>query len=233
MMRFITVVLGLVSWGHVVSAVAPEVTVTGTFVPTIPGQCDINMKAYGFTDTGVGMTKTSYIKVNGLTYFNDSDVASAYRGYNLITLDVNTCRASNFDTFDTHYAAANGDRLDSYIKGIPDGTHVLGVTDDEATMKINAAAKAALSSIGVDVTGLGYRDKLIFHAIKGRPQDAVVRTSKVNEANLFYEERAAGTCNVCQNGGLLKINTEETGLVCECPATHVGFYCQFLAAVSA
>jgi len=228
MMNFITVVLVLVSLGHVVSAITP--VVTGTFVPTLPGQCAINLKAFGFADTGVGMTKTSYIKVNGITYFDNVDTNVAYRGFNLVTLDINTCRASNFDHFDTHEIPADSDRLVTYINGIPDGAHVLGVTDDEATLGLSAAAKAALSSIGVDVTGLDYRGKLIFHAIKGRPEKVATRMNKVNEGNLFYEERA-GTCAVCQNGGLLKFSYAD--LVCECPATHEGFYCEFLSAGSA
>jgi len=228
MMKFITVVLGLVSLGHVVSAVAQAVT--GTFVPTVPGQCHIQMKAFGMTDTGESMTKTSYIKVNGLTYFEDSDTIGGYRGFNLITLDVNTCRASNFETFDTHETYPEADRLANYINGIPDGTHILGVTDDEAQRRLNDVAKAALTLIGVDASGLDHRGKLIFHAIKAKPGKAIVRRNLVNEANLFYEEDATATCGVCQNGGLLVFNS---GLVCQCPATHTGFYCEDLAAVTA
>jgi len=222
-MKFITVVLGLVSLGHVVSAADP--VVTGTFKPTAPGQCDINMKAFGWLDTGVGMTKSCYIKVNDLTYFDSLNIHPGFRGFNLLTLDMNTCKASNYGHFDTFASAADADRLASYIQGIPDGTHILGVTADDGFTNLNAAAKAALRSIGVDATGLVYSDKMIFHAIKGRPEKAVVKINKTKEENLFYEEKAA-CCVVCQNGGYLKMNSAGTGFECQCLKIYTGPFCE-------
>jgi hypothetical protein len=222
-MKFITVVLGLVSLGHVVSAVVP--VTTGTFKPTAPGQCDINMKSFGWVDTGVDMKKSSYIKVNDLTYFDSFDGNYLYRGFDLVTLDMNTCKASNFGHFDTAATATEADLLAKYIYGIPDGTHILGVTSDDGNAQLNDAGKAALKSIGVDPTRLGYRDKMIFHVIKGRPEKAVVITKKAAEENLFYEEKAA-PCIVCQNGGYLKMNSAGTGFECQCLKIYTGPYCE-------
>jgi len=225
MMKFITVVLGLVSLGHMVSAEIPVVVGgTGTFRSTAPGQCDISMKAYGWLDTGVGMIKNSYIKVNDLIYYDSLSKIIDYRGFNLVTLDMNTCKASNYGHFDIFASPAEADKLANYITGIKDGTHILGATDDDGFKFLNDAARAALKSIGADTTGLVYADKMIFHAIKGRPEKAVVKTNKAAGDNLFYEEKAA-PCIVCQNGGTLSLNSAGTGFECQC-LSYTGPYCE-------
>jgi len=221
--KFIAIALGLVCTSHVTSAVTP--TVTGTFKPTTPGNCDISMKAFGWLDTGANMVKSSYIKVNGLTYMDSFNGNFDYRGFNVVTLDMNTCKASNFGHFDTWAAAGEGDKLATWIYSIPDGTHILGVTSDDGFQNLPESAKAALRSIGVDTTGRVYSDKMIFHAIKGKPDKAIVRIGKTKEENIFYEEKAP-TCAICQNGGFLKINSAGTGFECQCLKIYSGLYCE-------
>jgi len=188
-MLVITVVLGLVSVGYVFAA-ATAPAVTGVFNPTPPGQCDINMKAWGAQDTGVDMRQSSAITVNNLTYVDSYNGNTAYRGFDVVTLDFNTCKAANFDHFDTFSYSSDADNLSKYIYGLSDGTHILGVTSYDGFNNLNPAAKAALRAIGVDVTGLEIYGKLIFHAIAGKPEKTKVKTSKAKEGNLFYEEKS-------------------------------------------
>jgi len=208
---------------HVTKAVVP--TTTGTFKATTPGSCDISMKAFGWVDTGATMTKSSYIKVNGLTYFDSFNGNPDYGGFDLVTLDTNTCRASNFAHFDTYASAPQADTLANYIYGISDGTHILGVTSDDGFNALNDNARAALKSLGVDATGMVYGDKLIFHAVKGKPAKAVAKSNKAKEDNLYYEEKAS-TCGICQNNGVLRVNSAGTGFECQCPKVYIGLYCE-------
>lgn len=217
------VVLGLVS---VTNGATP--TVTGTFKPTTPGACDISMKAFGWVDTGANMVKSAYIKVNGLTYIDSFNGNFDYRGFNLVALDVNTCKASNFGHFDTLNAGAPSDGLAKYIYDIPDGTHILAVTSDDGFNGLQPNAKIALKSIGVDTEGMVYADKLIFHAIKGKPSKAIVKKAPTKGENLFYEEKAP-TCILCQNGGTLKVNSAGNGFECQCLKIYSGLYCENLS----
>jgi len=222
-MKFATVLLGLVSLSHVGSAATP--TTTGTFKPTAPGQCDISMKSVGGGGTFNDINKNSYIKVNGLTYVDSFVGKVGYRGFNLLQLDTNTCKGIDFDHFDTWASAPDSDRLTNYIYGIPDGTHILGVIIDGVLNALNAGAKAALKSIGVDMTGLVHLDKLVFHVVKGQPRKTIVKSSKAAEDDLLYEEKA-GPCIVCQNNGFLRVNAAGTGFECQCIKIYSGLYCE-------
>jgi len=176
----IAVVLGLVGLGHVINA-----DVTGTyFAPS--NRCTISIKAYGNGDPG---SIAGYIKVNGLSYWEA--VGSAGRGFNLVTLDPNTCKASNYARFDTYAAAANSDALATYINNLANGTHILGATGDDVTQALQASAKNALKTLGVDVSGMVFHDKALFHAVKGHQEQTVAKLGVANTANLFYEEKPA------------------------------------------
>jgi hypothetical protein len=147
-----------------------------------------------------------------------------WKGFNLIVLDTTTCKASNYQHFDTNAVAADSDKLAAYINGLPDGTHILGVTCDEASYSLQNSANVALKSIGVDVTGLASRDKVLFHAIKGQPEKTFARIGKAGGGSIYYDEKAA--CEVCKNGGVLKANDDGNGLVCQCTSgKFIGLYC--------
>jgi len=216
-------VLGLVSLCHVISAADP--TVTGTYQLTMPGKCDINMKAFGMQDTGPGMKKGSHIKVNGLTYIDSYDTNYDLRGFDIVTLDPITCKASNFGRFDTYDKVPASEALTNYIKNLPVGTHILAVTSDDAFQGLQQNAKDALLSIGVNASGRVYADKMIFHAIKGYPDKAIVKIGIHGQENLFYEEKPE-TCPFCQNGGTLIVNADGTGFQCQCIAIYSGLYCE-------
>jgi len=178
----IAVVLGLVGLGPVINA-----AVTGTYFEP-KNACTISIKAYGNGDSGDAATRiTGYIRVNGLSYWEGADFGS--RGFNLVTLDPNTCRASNYARFDTYAAAANSDALATYINNLANGTHILGATGDDVTQALQASAKNALKAVGVDVSGMVFHDKALFHAVKGHPEQTVARFGLAGGANLFYEEK--------------------------------------------
>lgn len=222
MLKLIAVVLGLVG---VINAATPEVT--GTYAPSLGGRCNINLKAWGYVDAGPNQVRSAYMKVNGLTYFDSFNGNYDYRGFNFVQVDMNTCKASNFAHFDTWADAANSNPLALYVNNIPDGTHILGVTSDDGFEKIQDSARNALKSIGVDVTGLKYGDKVLFHAVKGHPEKAVAKIGKNGQASVFYDETAP-TCDMCMNGGVVKFNEDKTGIYCQCPKKYVGFFCQDL-----
>jgi len=218
MLTLISFVLGLVSLGHVINAADP----TGTYYASSFGGCDISLKAYGYSDTDA--TRGSYIKVNGLTYLDSAGNNVAFRGFNMVTLDTSTCRASNFGHWDTCGYPAESEKLASYIYNLPDGTRILGVTSDDFISNIQDSARNALKSIGVEFPGMDIRSKLLFDVVKGKPDKAVVQIAKPFGNSIFYEVKAP-ICNICQNGGVLKMNDEGTGLFCQCPKKYLGFYC--------
>jgi len=184
--------LGLVSQIHVCSS---QFTPTGTYrAPTFPGMCKISLKSWGYVDSDD--SKNSYIKVNGVTYFDSFSANFGYRGFNLVTLDTETCKASNFGHWDTHQIPGDANGLAAYINGQPDGTHILGVISDSATYtSLGASAVAALNSIGVDVPGLALQDKVLFHAVKGEPAKTFSRMGKKGGGSVYYDEKP-GVCDV-------------------------------------
>ena len=63
----------------------------------------------------------------------------------------------------------------NYINSLPASTVLIGVTSDEAKTNLETNGKAALLSIGVDVTGLEFRGKVAFVAQVGRPELTVMK----------------------------------------------------------
>jgi hypothetical protein len=220
-LRMITVLIGLVSLCHVTMAANP--TMTGTYKTTVPGQCEVRMKAYGYNDKGD--KRSSLIIINGITYLDTFDNNPDYRGFNFVTYCPRTCRAMYFAHFDTNKDPAASDQLAGYLKGIPAGTHILGVTSDDAQENLKQSAVDALKTIGVDVSGIKYRDKVLFHAVKGYPAYTAVRPAQQGPTSVYYEENAA-TCDICQNGGYVKFNHDFTALYCACPPGFEGFFCE-------
>jgi len=218
----VTVVLGLVSLSHVIKADPP---ITGTFAPTLAGTCQVNLRAFGNGDTEAVV---AYIKVNGLTYLY-AGPDWHYRGFNVVTLDMSTCKASKFGHFDTYYSGTEADALATYINDSPDGTHILGVTDDDATNALSDNAKKALKSIGVDVSNMVFHDKVLFHAVKGHPEQTVYKYGPKDSLNLYYEENAVPlleTCAFCKNGGVMQLNAAGTGYECKCLKMYEGVSCE-------
>jgi len=224
-MKFITAVLGLISLCQVITALAP--TTTGTFRATTPGQCDIRIKAASSYATFTDEDKNSYIQVNGLTYVDSFVTKVACRGFNLLALDPTTCKGTFYDHYDTSVSSPEADRLASYLYTVKDGTHILGVIIDDGFLTINPGARNALNSIGVDTTGMVFQDKLIFHAVKGQPDKAIVKLHKAYESTLYYEEHGdSAPCDLCQNDGELTVNADGTGFECSCTGNYAGLYCE-------
>jgi len=156
---------------------------TGVHSEVWEGPCKIEMKSMGLEDAIVA-ERTSYIKVNDVTYFNAAPADYLQNtGFNLVTVDPATCAVSNPTTFDTYLSSTASGQLETYINAVPVGSVILGVTSNSAELRLYDTAKHALSSIGVDVTGLSFRSKLLFSAVKGSTKTPVVlRAAKGGEA---------------------------------------------------
>jgi len=151
------------------------------------GQCDVSLRACGFDAAG---DKTVYIKVNGVAYLTTLATDSHYRGFNLLALNPNTWKASGLKHFDTWANDAESNNLAIYINSLPLGTHILGVTSDEASWKLQPSAKNALKALDVDVSMLGYRDKVLFYAVKGKPEKTFMKFGKRGENCLVFDGKA-------------------------------------------
>jgi len=150
------------------------------------GPCRIEMRSMGLNDVVAEAVKTSYIKVNGVTHFNAPYARYVEnRGFNLLTLDPATCEVTNPTTFDTYGDAARNAALKTYIDNVPNGKVILGVTSDSADQFLNDVGKGALSSIGVDVTGISYRSKVLFSTLKGSTKTFVDRRAAGGESLLY------------------------------------------------
>jgi hypothetical protein len=81
---------------------------------------------------------------------------------------------------------------------------------------------AALQSIGVDVNGLRLQDKVLFHAVKGRPQETFAQKDRAGGGSIYLEEKA-----VCKNGGILTIDRAAGYYQCVCASDkYYGDFCE-------
>lgn len=72
--------------------------------------------------------------------------------------------------FDTCYGTNNASvRLAYYIKNLPASTVLMGVIQDDATWSLQDSAVQAMASLGIDISHLEFRDKLVFVTQKGKP----------------------------------------------------------------
>ena len=108
----------------------------------------------------------------------------AYRGFNLVQLDVSSCSPSNILHFDTHATTTNSDNMATYINGLSLYTVLIGVTSGEAQGSLTQNAKSALLAIGVNVAGLQFRGKVSFVAQIGQPAMTVSQVAPPGGSNL-------------------------------------------------
>jgi len=170
------------------------------------GPCDVSMRSCGQDHSG---DDNSYIKVNGVTYFSAPLSETHFEGFDMVTLDLHTCKASNYKHFDVCISGGENDNLANYINGLPTGTQILSVTHGTAAgciiPWIMPNSYEALKSIGVDVLKLdiSLEVKLIFHAVKGQPDKIVVKTKEPGTKCLDYNEIIPASTNACSTNGSL------------------------------
>jgi len=151
------------------------------------GKCDVSLRACGIEDAG---DKTVYMKVNGVAYLSTLAANHHYRGFNLLALNPHTWKASGLKHFDTHFTPAESNNLANYINSLPLGTHILGVTSDEASDRLQPIAKNALKALDVDISMLRWRDKVLFYAVKGKPEKTFMKFGKMGENCLVFDGKA-------------------------------------------
>jgi len=149
----------------------------------IPAQCLIEAQAYGGTRNNE--RKYAYVKLNGVAVWQASmnGEFSNRRGVNVIVVDTSSCTLRdwrNFDTYRSNYAA---NHLNSYLRGLSDGTVLVVVTCDEASRYLREAY-STLREFGADVSDVRHRGAWVFVAEKGDPASTVLDKE-------LYEESAA------------------------------------------
>jgi len=234
MLKMLAVVLGLVSLGHLINA---DHVATGTYYQTTAGTCDISLRACGLIDKSTD--ETVYIKVNGVTYLSTNYSINSDTGFNFFTLHPSTCKASDYKHFDTFLDPDASNNLANYINGLADGTTIVCVSSFDVENKLQDTAKNALKSIGVDVSTIEYCGKVLFHAVKGKPEKTVMKLGKSSTDCIQLDENAlavtaavdvdvdvdTATCNVCKNGGSLRVNAARDGFKCQCTKKFIGLHC--------
>ena len=156
-------------------------------------ECLIETSSWGFDDTTIF---NGYIALNGNRLV--SVTSSAYRGFNIVQLNVGACSLSDtgLRSFDTCTNTASSGILATYISGLPLNTVLIGITSDDASLALTANAKSALLAIGVNVTALGFRAKVSFVAQIGRPAITVSQVAPPGGINLKLTVNATGICFV-------------------------------------
>ena len=102
------------------------------------------------------------------------------RGVNVIVVDPANCTVQewrNFDTFSSSYDAV---QLRDYLRRVGDGTVLVGVSCDEASLRLRPAVPT-LGALGADVSDVRYRGAWAFVAEKGDPFKTVF-DKELNEA---------------------------------------------------
>jgi len=133
----------------------------------------IQAQAYGKNDNGE--PKYGFLKLNGDAVWEASlhGPHRVHRGANMFVVDRSTCtlvNPQNFDTWGNPYAAG---QLSEYIGGLSNGTLLVGISCDDASLHL-AAAEATLAELGADVSDVQSRGAWAFVAVKGDPSKTVL-----------------------------------------------------------
>ena len=146
----------------------------------ISALCSIEAQAYGGNVDG--HPRYAYVKLNGVAVWQ----ASWYgeypnnRGVNVVIVDLASCTMHEWHNFDTYVDRAAAARLRDYIRGLNDGTVLVGVSCDSAETYLSDAF-ATLSALGADVSDVRQRGAWAFVAVKGDPSKTVF-DKKLTEA---------------------------------------------------
>jgi Interleukin-like EMT inducer len=140
------------------------------------------------------VTSSGYIAINGSTIINTTSVA--YRGFNLIELNISSCSSSKVRHFDTNANTTESDKMATYINSLPLYTVLVGVTADDAQKYFSYNAFLALYGIGVEsywfLYGSWYQSKLCFVRQIGYPSVGISEWAQSNANNLKITVNATG-----------------------------------------
>jgi len=135
--------------------------------------CSIEAKAYSANN--FAEAKYGYLKLNGVTMWKASfigDYPNKY-GANMFIVDTSSCTVVESRNYNTYADVGAASRLRGYIEGLNDGTVLVGVSGDEASIYL-AEAEATLAGLGADVSDVGYRGAWAFAAEIGDPSNTVL-----------------------------------------------------------
>jgi len=135
--------------------------------------CTIEAKAYSANN--FAEAKYGYLKLNGNTVWQASfigDYPNMY-GANIFVVDMSTCTLVESRNYNTYADATAASRLRGFIQGLSDGTVLVGVSGDEASIYLGEA-EATLAGLGADVSDVGYRGAWAFAAEIGDPSKTVL-----------------------------------------------------------
>ena len=123
-------------------------------------------------------------------------------GYNLVALEP-TGGFQDRAAFDTFGDPAASGALARWVEALPAGTIVLGAIKDDASARLNAAAVAALATLGVhgDLRG-GHRESHAFIGLKGAPPGSALEASGPRAV-----EGAAGRAGCALRAGARGVST--------------------------
>jgi Interleukin-like EMT inducer len=141
------------------------------------------MLAFAFGDTIGGFDARGYIGINGIQWL--TTWTTQYRGFNIVELNVSNCSPTNIYTFDTYASTSNSAAMVTYINSLRQPTVLIGVTADDVTHSLTAAATSTLEGIGVDLTNLVYQGKATFVTQIGNPSASVVKIGPAYGDNLM------------------------------------------------
>jgi Interleukin-like EMT inducer len=136
--------------------------------------CLIEAASYG----GLESLSYAYITINDMTVVSTTPSGNGGRGFNTVELSLSSCSATNVRHFDTYLSPANSENMANYINSLPLFTVLIGVTADDATYSLTQNLKSALLAIGVNVSGLKFRDQVSFVAQIGPEMMSVSKTAQ-------------------------------------------------------
>ena len=147
----------------------------------IAAQCSIEAQAYGANN--FAEVKYAYVKLNGVAVWQASFLGehpNAY-GAHMFVVDPFTCTLLESRNDNTYGDAVAAGRLRAYIESLGDGTVLVGVSTDEASLYLDAA-EATLSALGADVSDVGWRGAWAFVTEIGDPSKTVFDKELTEEA---------------------------------------------------
>jgi Interleukin-like EMT inducer len=158
--------------------------------------CQVEAVSWGIQDN---TSLSGYININGTRVI--STTSTAYRGFNLLELDVSSCSSTKIRHYDTNEYTANSEKMATYITSLPLNTVLIGVTADDAQHSLTNNATSALLAIGVNVTGLEFRGKVSFVALIGQPTSSVSQVAPAGGENAKIFDSFTGR-PICHLSGI-------------------------------
>ena len=106
------------------------------------------------------------------------------RGSNVIIVDPSSCTLQEWRHFDTHWQRDTAARLRDYLRGLSNGTVLVGVSCDAVSLFLSDALPT-LSALGADVSDVEFRGAWVFVAEKGNASKTVLdkQLTEAAEAN--------------------------------------------------